>query len=286
MKRDLSNKVKIETDPFEGSVKLTWIRVGGYIKPYDPNKIAPIGGVILNSDKGQDLIFSFENHDSKDYIVFFFFLSHYRLLQNDKVHFRFDQESTLNFSIDNKPQRFESSWDGLYKVKVPITLKELDVFKIRKITDWKIELISKKKTIISGAKHFYWYKGEDLNLVVNNLAQEYTEIVKREIPNHKPFNPRDTECQKLEKSCFIYLMIDTTNNFYKIGISNNPVHREKTLQSEKPTIELLAFKEYPNRRIALTIEKSLHKLYKSKRIRGEWFELTSENVGEITKTLN
>ena len=80
-------------------------------------------------------------------------------------------------------------------------------------------------------------------------------------------------------------MIDTTNNFYKIGISNEPIYREKTLQSEKPTIELICSKEFPSRTIAESIEKALHEAFATKRIRGEWFNLDIQEVEEIKNTL-
>lgn len=86
-------------------------------------------------------------------------------------------------------------------------------------------------------------------------------------------------------SCYVYLMVDTTNNFHKIGISNNPRYREHTLQSDKPTIELLCAKEYPSRVIAEAFEAALHRVYSSKRIRGEWFNLDASDIEEIKQTL-
>ena len=80
-------------------------------------------------------------------------------------------------------------------------------------------------------------------------------------------------------------MKDTTNGYYKIGISNKPEYREKTLQSEKPTIELLTCKKYPTRKIAEAIESALHSAYSQQRIRGEWFNLDDVDVATIIETL-
>ncbi len=100
------------------------------------------------------------------------------------------------------------------------------------------------------------------------------------------FQKKDTEYNELgNNSCYVYLMVDTTNQFYKIGISNNPKYREHTLQCDKPTIELLCAKEYPSRPIALSIESALHKTYGSKRIRGEWFKLDEVDIRDIEATL-
>lgn len=67
-----------------------------------------------------------------------------------------------------------------------------------------------------------------------------------------------------------YLMKDG-NGFYKIGKSKNPIARETTLQSENPTITLIAV-------CSEDIEKHLHEKYSDKRKRGEWFNLTEEDV--------
>jgi hypothetical protein len=80
-------------------------------------------------------------------------------------------------------------------------------------------------------------------------------------------------------------MQDTTNSYYKIGISNNPDYRERTLQSEKPTIEMIACKKYPTRKIAASIESALHTAYSQQRLRGEWFNLTDADVAAIIETL-
>lgn len=85
--------------------------------------------------------------------------------------------------------------------------------------------------------------------------------------------------------CYVYLMHDLKNGYHKIGISKTPKYREKTLQSEKPTIELVCSKEYPSRKIAEAIEAALHKVYEENRIRGEWFELSDSDVAILKETL-
>jgi predicted GIY-YIG superfamily endonuclease len=86
--------------------------------------------------------------------------------------------------------------------------------------------------------------------------------------------------------CFVYLMKDLRNGRHKIGISNSPKTRERTLQSEQPKTELLAYKKFVNRRIAAAFEKALHETYSHKRQRGEWFVLDNEEVAEILATLD
>ena len=81
------------------------------------------------------------------------------------------------------------------------------------------------------------------------------------------------------------LMKDISNGYHKIGISNTPEYRERTLQSEKPTIEMLACKKFPTRKIAEAIESALHTAYSQQRVRGEWFNLKEEDVAAIIETL-
>ena len=53
----------------------------------------------------------------------------------------------------------------------------------------------------------------------------------------------------------------------------------------KPTIELLISKRFPSRAMAEAIESSLHKVFASKRIRGEWFNLDNADVDDVKQTL-
>jgi hypothetical protein len=70
-----------------------------------------------------------------------------------------------------------------------------------------------------------------------------------------------------------YLMLDS-KGYVKIGKSINPYFREKTLQSENITISLFAVCDK-------NIESLLHKKYKDKRVRGEWFVLSNDEILDI-----
>jgi len=282
------NKHIIEIDEFENSKILKWKIVGGLVNPYNSNMPSPIGGVISNSDSGKDLILSFENINNLDYLVFYFFSKDYRLTIGDKVKFMFENQSILNFEIIEKPIKSDLNWKNLFKTKVLITQDELSKFKNEYFIKWQIEFSSPNTSINGNANNYYWYNGENYNKVVQNLVKKYIELVEENIKSHKPLFKREN----IEESnssgngkCSVYIMMDTTNSFYKIGISNKPEYRERTLQADKPTIELLTSKEFPNRKIAESIEKSLHMSYDDKRIRGEWFELDNGEVNDIMETL-
>jgi hypothetical protein len=71
-----------------------------------------------------------------------------------------------------------------------------------------------------------------------------------------------------------YIMKDNTTGLYKIGKSIKPKYREKTLQSEKPTIKMIkVFKS--------DIESDLHKEFADVRVRGEWFKLNRVQLKRI-----
>jgi hypothetical protein len=79
----------------------------------------------------------------------------------------------------------------------------------------------------------------------------------------------------------IYLMVDSTTGFIKIGKSKNPKYREGTLQSKQPETHLIAIWSAP-----ASIEKELHRKYASFRKRGEWFKLSLKELDEIKEYMD
>jgi hypothetical protein len=112
------------------------------------------------------------------------------------------------------------------------------------------------------------------------FATQFLELLSKEVPEYV----EKTE-GNINEVCYVYLMHDSVNNFYKIGISNSPEYREKTLQSEKPTIVMLCSKQFPKRKIAEILEKTLHSTYANKRVRGEWFVLEKDDVVDLSSIL-
>lgn len=79
----------------------------------------------------------------------------------------------------------------------------------------------------------------------------------------------------------VYVMLDENTGYYKIGRSIKPKVRERTLQSEKPTIKMLFHHEATHKD-----EKDLHKKFSEKRIRGEWFDLSGSDLVFIKNYFN
>ena len=81
---------------------------------------------------------------------------------------------------------------------------------------------------------------------------------------------------------YTYLMFDERTKYHKIGKSQDPKYREKTLQSDNPLVVLVW-------KIKGDIEKQLHQRYDNKRVRGEWFNLSEneiENIKNIDDMIN
>ena len=79
-----------------------------------------------------------------------------------------------------------------------------------------------------------------------------------------------------EEEDFVYLMLNSKSNLIKIGQSQKPHFREKTLQGEEPEINVIACWRAPKK-----VEKELHNIYSNKRTRGEWFKLSLKDLKDI-----
>ena len=132
-----------------------------------------------------------------------------------------------------------------------------------------------------------------LNKELNLLHNERSDIIKSVIPietkqdkAHEEINAlrieiktffillKDNKKPQKQENRKTYLMKNNHTKLYKIGYSINPKHREKTLQSEEPSIKMVKVWNKD-------IERKLHRLYSEYRIRGEWFDLTPIQVKYI-----
>ncbi|MFT3920436.1 GIY-YIG nuclease family protein [Cloacibacterium sp.] len=76
---------------------------------------------------------------------------------------------------------------------------------------------------------------------------------------------------------YVYLMINTETALIKIGYSKNPKVREKTLQSQEPQVYIIACWKATRK-----IETELHRKFRNKRIRGEYFNLSFSDLKELS----
>lgn len=155
------------------------------------------------------------------------------------------------FGIDEETQLAVS----LTSLKSFIPLEVL--YEIKNVVDFSIE---------------YWENSSDnIEDINNSLFADF-------------YNRQKTSGFKIGKKANIdshlYLMTDTTNGFHKIGISKDPKYRESTLQSEKPSVILVWSSPIKIEKVN-KLEQLLHNKFDSKRIRGEWFNLSESDIDFI-----
>ena len=88
----------------------------------------------------------------------------------------------------------------------------------------------------------------------------------------------------LKGSGYVYLLRCENTNFYKIGVSK--IHfktRLSGIQSGCPFLIIPIYVEYAKE--YFRVEKYLHKKYKKKNIRGEWFEFNEKEVEDVINEL-
>ena len=130
---------------------------------------------------------------------------------------------------------------------------------------------------------FYKITKKGFILLAMSFTGEFADIIKERIVSGVSFDididSIDFEVDYTHISQKTYIMIDKKNKLVKIGKSKTPRFREKTLQSEKPTIELLCICEK-------LVESEIHNEYDLYRVRGEWFRLNNIQLQNIISNYN
>lgn len=76
----------------------------------------------------------------------------------------------------------------------------------------------------------------------------------------------------------MYIYAIGTEEIQKIGFSNNPETRLQTLQTGNPEELSINYIIEVDDDIAPKLEKHIHKEHNHKRIKGEWFAMTKDDV--------
>ncbi len=231
---------------------------------------------------GYDIYFNFENVGGKSFLIMEFDMKSIKIDKLCALHLLLDNGYVISLSPASNPIKS----NGNYICKFPLSKADMDELEKNKFIKWRIT--NGEGITLKDGNNICCRDDKDTTNITTELSYEVFQdlIIKfSEKVNENITTDEKEEVENSQKSCYVYLMIDTTNYFYKIGISNRPKYREHTLQSDKPTIELVCAKEYPSRDIAEAIEAALHKVYASKRIRGEWFNLDDTDIDIIKQTL-
>lgn len=149
---------------------------------------------------------------------------------------------------------------GLYKVKGARETKKVYAHK---------KLLLEIKTTIASNK-------EVAETVLDMGRGIYAGLPKYSIENYDAFLKLDSDypCSVDSHKC-TYLIYNETTGLHKIGRSTNIYNRLNSLRVQySPLLELSAY-------LDRDVEGELHKLYMKKRVFGEWFKLTSDDVLDI-----
>lgn len=287
----------IKYDSFLKSKYITWKVVGGRIEDYPEYHFGD--SFISYSENMDRLIFSFRFYNNRTFLVIKLVPKEYKLRANESISFLFENEIIIHFTILTEPYKsgkylcdnfydyssIEKGFGDYYETLIPIKLKEIEIFSNYNLINWSINF--KNHKIIGGDKwkskqHREGIDDDKLKFqtAIKMFASEFIKVINNEIPKYNEYFENE-----VNELCYVYLMHDTVNNFYKIGISNSPEYRERTLQSEKPSIIMVCYKSFPKRKIAEALEKVLHEVYSSKRVRGEWFSLNEEDIKDVSYIL-
>ncbi len=290
IKNRYKNIPDIKTDEFTNETRLYWKKIGYpkdcfsyYNSKISYSKLYLEQGLVHLTDNFE---FTVENISGNDFIIFEYHMTGLNLTENDFIYFLLENKKIIEFKIKGKP--YTKIKNRIKGYKIPIYKEEIELLANFKVEKIRVHLTSEDyKFDINHSNKWYTSKN-DLQYVIKTLFNDYIQEVSSKISNYSPLLKHSQsfeEAPSNNETCCVYLMIDTTNNFHKIGISNQPKYREKTLQSEKPTIELLCSKKFPSRKIAESIEKALHDAFKEKNKRGEWFDLDKKDIEQIMETL-
>lgn len=185
---------------------------------------------------------------------------------------RYQEQVSLNFTASIKLDREidRGFYESLYGQVTTITLyfcfqKECYILQHNYYDIEDIE-----SPTIDDVKRYFNHESKEL---VKYLRDEY-ENKKIEAENKKIAArvKRETE------PCSIYIALDTSCGYHKIGRSKDVSTREQVLMAQKPTIKIVA--EYTG--VAID-ESKLHQILKDKgyHIRGEWFDLNYTGAIDI-----
>lgn len=212
----------------------------------------------------------------------------FNINKRDTISFKFEDGRVLHFPVLASPVN-NGRLKSQSTVSLALTANDIDLFETVSWERMRIDHFNGATPVTIENEYMICRSDGFSKAYFKKYIQEYKRalnelgIVLRSVPKRPVLETGGIA--QTDDACYVYLMIDTSNGYHKIGISNHPNYREKTLQSEKPTIEKICAKQFPSRIIAQSIESALHTAFASKRIRGEWFNLSEQDVKQIIETL-
>ncbi|SFQ30848.1 GIY-YIG nuclease family protein [Parafilimonas terrae] len=122
-------------------------------------------------------------------------------------------------------------------------------------------------------------EGENVTFIAKAKGILYVPQIDK-LKLYRDFFDNNYNYDKPKDENVVYLLLDLNTSHIKIGRSKTIMHREKTLQSQSPKIETIAFWKAPK-----ATETFLHKTFVAKRLRGEWFKLNFSDLNHIKELM-
>mgnify|MGYP000884813906 FL=1 len=186
-----------------------------------------------------------------NYVNYIYHLFKWGFLDNKILNVEFGKFSdhgyiykdSLKEDIENKTTKdikirilLESyGWRNAIKYEISLdTFFQIDYKKIKKYAYDYVEFFKKMHLDLKNtnyAERIWWHERKLQDV---KEAKRAVELMKA---NEHLFVERMEQTEYVRPKSKCYILKDHNTGLYKIGKSVNPVFREKTLQSEKPTIE-------------------------------------------------
>lgn len=144
---------------------------------------------------------------------------------------------------------------------------------------------------------YYWYKGgygrahvykqrdDVIKLILQFLQQEelthpaWLEQFLDDLNQNLPVEEVASKPERKAKPGYVYLVQEINGPHFKIGHSKNPAHRQKTFNVKLPyQVEFVCLIQTNDME---KLEHQLHERFSEKRVDGEWFLLSPEDVEYI-----
>lgn len=126
------------------------------------------------------------------------------------------------------------------------------------------------------------YCQQCLEHIDNDLIKSYNTALYKHRTQDRAMQAKNLRKQKRQQQSItnIYLMLNKRNGLIKIGKAKDAPTRERTLQSQEPEIEMIYCAQSSPQ-----TEKMLHNEYAEQRVRGEWFNLSENDIKDIKEML-
>ncbi len=160
-----------------------------------------------------------------------------------------------------------------------VTYKELDTIDVFNCFQSKLRTFLEKLGFFTTTNlELKKFEGQEVVMMSNSPKGIKKVIMFNKVDYYRRFCGDNYNIKREEHKDYTYLMVNDDTGLIKIGRSNNPGYREKTLQSQESTVHIIACWETPK-----TVETDLHKLYNHKRVRGEWFRLNLSDLKKLVR---